>query len=177
MIKGVLEKYKSLLLQIAVILGTFWLMVSIIGCDAFVRKFTRKPKKTDTRQQEMVLVPEEYKPTMTKEQAYRQYYLFWKSWQDELIESLLQKGSQKKQIDCAAEAMDNLLNLRRLLSEDKQKKLDIYISQMKDLQELIGRDSYGTNNASNAQAADRIKKNISRLFSYSKVNKDIVELH
>lgn len=149
------------------------LIAGITGCDAFVRKFTRKPKKTDMRQEEMVLVPQEYKPTMNSEQAYRQYFVFWKTWQDELIESLLQKRSQKKQIDCANEAIKNILSVKALLNKEKQNKLDIYITQLKELQEAISKDTYGTNTAGNAQAADRIKKNILRFFSYNKISKDI----
>ena len=39
----------------------------LVGCEAFVRKFTRKPKKEDLPRTEMVLTPEEYKgPQMTK---------------------------------------------------------------------------------------------------------------
>ncbi|MDD2690061.1 MAG: hypothetical protein PHT41_07940 [Candidatus Omnitrophica bacterium] len=166
MVQGV--KFKVLLL-----VTSYSLLVTLIGCDAFVRKFTRKPKKTSTHQEEMVLAPQEYKPTMNSEQAYHQYFMFWKSWQDELIESLLQKGSQKKQIDCVNEAIKNIFNVKALLNKEKQKKLDIYIMQLKDLQEAISKDTYGTNSASNAQSADRIKKNILRFFSYNKVSKDI----
>ncbi len=159
--------------RIAVLVIDLLLIASIIGCDAFVRKFTRKPKKTDIPQEEMVLVPQEYKPTMNSEQAYRQYFMFWKSWADELVESLLQKRSQKKQIDCVNEAIKNLLNLKALLNEEKQKKLDIYITQLKELQGAISKDLYGANSAANAQVADRIKKNILRLFSYNKIREDI----
>src|SRR3989338_7136675 len=109
-----------------------FLIVNLLGCDAFVRKFTRKTKKENLPQKEMVLAPEEWSgPQMTSEQMYRQYFLFWKSWQDELIETLLQKKSQKKQIDCSLEAIKNLLNLRALLNSDSQKKLDNYINQIK----------------------------------------------
>src|SRR3990167_4305344 len=97
----------------------YFLIIDLLGCDAFVRKFTRKRKKEDLPQEEMVLAPEEWKgPQMTKEQMYRQYFMFWKSWQDELVESLLQKRSQKKQIDCSLEAIKNLLSLRALLNTE-----------------------------------------------------------
>jgi hypothetical protein len=144
------------------------------GCDAFVRKFTRKPKKEAFLAEEMVLVPEEYKgPQMTKEELYRQYFLFWKSWQDELIASLSEKRSQKKQIDCAEEAIKNLVNLKTLLNEEKQKELDIYIKRLKDLRDLISQDLYGSNIVTHLQKAEWIKRDILRNFSYHKV-KDIL---
>lgn len=69
-----------------------FLILNMIGCEAFVRKFTRKAKKE--QREEMVLVPQEYqKPKLTKEQEYRHYFLYWQSWQDELIGSLRQRKS------------------------------------------------------------------------------------
>jgi len=148
----------------------YFLIFSLIGCDAFVRKFTRKSKRENLEQEEMVLAPEEYKgPQMTKEELYRKYFLYWKSWHEELIESLLQKKSLKKQIDCSEEAIKNLVNLRALLSIDMQNKLDFYILKLKDLQEQISKDVYGANAITNAQKLERIKRDILRDFSYNKI--------
>lgn len=152
----------------------FSLAAGLIGCDAFVRKFTRKPKKERISREEMVLVPEEYKSTMTQEQIYRQYFLFWQSWQDELIESLVQKKSNKKQVDCAQEALKNLDSLRAMMKEDKQKKFDVYINDLKWLKDQIARDLYGTGAAGYSRAAERIKRGILRDFSYNKVKKDLI---
>jgi len=158
------------------ICGLLTMVYGLLGCDAFVRKFTRKPKKEALLAEEMVLVPEEYKgPQITKEEQYRQYFLFWKSWQDELITSLLEKRSQKKQIDCAKEAIRNLVSLKAFLNEEKQKKLDIYINRLNDLQGQISQDLYGSVTASYLQAAERIKRDILKDFSYHKISKDIVQ--
>lgn len=158
-------KFKILLL-----VTSYSLLVTIIGCDAFVRKFTRKPKKENLPKQELVLVPEEYKPPrMTKEEVYRQYFLYWKSWHDELINSLSGGSSHKKQIDCANEAIKNLESLRAALQEAKQKKLDVYINQLKDLKNEIAQDLYGNNISANRLTAERIRRSILRDFSYNKI--------
>lgn len=158
-------KFKILLL-----VTSYSLLVTIIGCDAFVRKFTRKPKKENLPKQELVLVPEEYKPLrMTKEEVYRQYFLYWKSWHDELINSLSTGSSHKKQIDCANEAIKNLESLRPALQEAKQKKLDVYINQLKDLKNEIVQDLYGNNISANRLTAERIRRSILRDFSYNKI--------
>jgi hypothetical protein len=143
----------------------------MIGCDAFVRKFTRKPKKENLPEQELVLAPEEYKaPQVTKEELYRQYLLYWKSWQDELITSLSYDGTNhKKQVDCANESIKNIKSLRELLSTEKQKKLDTYIAQLENLKESVSKDTYGDNIIVNRTTAERIKRNILRDFSYRKV--------
>jgi len=154
-----------------------WILSFVIftsGCDAFVRKFTRKPKKENQPKQELVLVPQEYKPPkMTKEEVYRQYFLYWKSWHDELINSLSGGSSHKKQIDCANEAIKNLEALRVTLQEAKQKKLDAYINQLKGLKKEIVEDLYGNNISTNRSTAERIRRSILRDFSYNKISKDI----
>ncbi|MDD2752604.1 MAG: hypothetical protein PHN59_05690 [Candidatus Omnitrophica bacterium] len=154
------------------LLFVIWLLSFVIllsGCDAFVRKFTRKPKKDAIQKEEMVLEPQEYQPTMTKEQLYRQYFLFWQSWQDELIEALARSTNHKKQVSCVDQAMKNLLYLRNMLNPEKQKQLDVYVSQLQDLQDSIKQDTYGTNVFISRSTADRLKMRIRRDFSYDKV--------
>jgi hypothetical protein len=110
------------------------LVVSLAGCEAFARKFTRKPKTVKT--EELVLAPEEYKPpSRTPEEVYRGYFLFWKSWQDELINALAQdSSSRKKRIDCAQEALKNLTSMRDMLDDASWKKINKYVIQLADQQ-------------------------------------------
>ncbi len=145
------------------------LLVNLAGCESFARKFTRKSKKTE-QAVEMVLVPEEYKgPNMTKEELYRQYFLFWKSWQDELINALTQSASLKKKVDCGQEALKNLVNMQGLLIAPAQKNLDVYVARSRDLISDMQSDIYGANNNRNIQSAERIKSDIQRGFIYPKV--------
>ncbi len=148
---------------------TCLLVLSLTGCDAFVRKFTRKPKR-EAPKEEFVLAPEEYKaPQATKEELYRQYFLFWKSWQDELINSLSIDTNHKKQIYCVNEIIKNLEQMRILLNEMKQKELDIYISQIKELKDSLMEDLYGNIISKNRLTAERVKRGILRDFSYKKI--------
>jgi hypothetical protein len=149
-------------------------LFSLIGCDAFVRKFTRKPKKKESWEIDMVLAPEEYKPTMTKEEQYRQYFLFWQSWQDELMEALLQNKSLKKRVDCAQQAVNNLVNMQQLLNDVQKKKLQIYIVRMKDLKRNVGGDIYGSENGANFHKAEILKLDIQKNFSFSDVKNSII---
>jgi len=145
------------------------LLLDLTGCESFTRKFTRKSKKTD-QAVEMVLVPEEYKgPNMTREELYRQYFLFWKSWQDELENALTQKSSLKKKIDCAQEALKNLANMKNMLVEEMQKNLDLYIGKSADLLASIKSDVYGTNDNGNLHIAEGIKSDIHQRFIYPKI--------
>ncbi|MGD0336459.1 MAG: hypothetical protein ABSB18_05100 [Candidatus Omnitrophota bacterium] len=152
----------------------FITIFSLIGCDAFVRKFTRKKERVE--QETPVIAPEEYKgPQMTKEQLYRQHFLFWQSWHEELITSLDDSRSQKKILDCLKEAVKNLNNMRSMLDQAGQKKLDGYISDMNMLGDEIKRESYGSsNNKSCLQGAERLKMNIMRDFAYAKIKNNLI---
>jgi len=147
----------------------YFLLLNLAGCEAFTRKFTRKTKKSD-QSVEMVLAPEEYKgPNMTKEELYRQYFLYWKAWQDELINALTYKASLKKKVDCAQEALKNLLNMKMLLVLNAQKNFDVYISKLTDLLNSMQSDVYGANDQRFLQDAERIKAGIQRGFIYPKI--------
>lgn len=152
-----------------------FIIFTLFGCDAFVRKFTRKQKKEDLVKEEMVLAPEEYKgPQVSKEEQYRQYFLYWKSWHDELIEALLQKKTHKKQLDCADEAIKNLISLKSLLNENRQKNLDVYLDDFKDLRNSIANDLYSNIAIFNRNHAERIKRDILQKFSFQDIKKDLL---
>ena len=149
------------------------LLLNSVGCEAFVRKFTRKSKK-DKAPEEMILTPEEWTgPKMTKEQMYRQYYLFWQSWQDELISALSQNAPLKKKNDCVEQAIKNLLGMRTMLNETEQKQLDVYLKQMTDLKSAIKSDIYGASNNPNRQDAERVRRNILQRYSYGDIKDEL----
>jgi len=157
-----------------VLLSVFFsFFFSSLGCDAFVRKFTRKKKKTEPHE-EMVLTPQEYKCTLSKDELYRQHLLYWKSWQDELIEALNQNISQKKKVSCVNEAIKNLMQMRGLLNAEKQKQLNGYIDQMQQLRDSIESDSYGSDSANNRCRAEQLRMYILRGFSYNKVKDSLI---
>ena len=146
-----------------------FLLLDLLGCESFTRKFTRKSKKPD-QAVEMVLVPEEYKgPNMTKEEIYRQYYLYWGAWQDALIDGLTQKLSLKKKVDCAQEALKNLVNMKMMLVVDAQKNFDLEIAKSNDLLIDIKSDVYGALDSRNLRVAERIKASIHKGFVYPKI--------
>jgi len=163
------EYFRSLFSELCILISVLCILFSAAGCEAFARKFTRKSKKTD-QMVEMVLAPEEYKgPNMTKEELYRQYFLYWKAWQDELINALIQKASLKKKVDCAQETLKNLVNMKMRLVSQAQKNFDPSIAGLNDLLVSIKSDVYGSNDIVHIHAAEQIKSNIQRDFIYSKI--------
>jgi hypothetical protein len=145
------------------------LMLDLMGCESFTRKFTRKSKKSDLPI-EMVLVPEEYKgPNMSKEEIYRQYYTYWSSWHDELLNALAQSASLKKRTDCVQQALKNLAYMKNMLMPDAQKNFDLPINRLNDLLADIKSDPYGANNSRSFREAEKIKSIIHKGFIYPKV--------
>ena len=145
------------------------LAANSLGCEAMVRKFTRKSKQEKV-EEPMVLAPEEYKgPQMTGEEKYRHYFFYWESWHDELIQSLTSGGNKKKQLDSAQETIKNLKILQGLLNPAEQKVLDTYIGQLNDLSRDIKDDIYNLNMSDLRLRAEGLKRDIYKRFSYSDV--------
>ncbi|MFA6357648.1 MAG: hypothetical protein WCY09_03145 [Candidatus Omnitrophota bacterium] len=158
-------KFKKVFLFLLLV----FLVLNLIGCESFTRKFTRKSKKA-SQPIEMVLTPEEYKgPNMSKEELYRQYFLYWKSWQDELISAFTYKASLKKKVDCIQEALKNLVSMKSMLVPDAQKNFDPQFFKLNNLLVDIKSDVYGANDQRNLQAAERIKSSIQQDFIYPKI--------
>lgn len=162
-------KFYSPFSAFCVLFFVFCVLFSMAGCESLTRKFTRKSKKKDQSVQ-MVLVPEEYKgPDMTKEELYRQYFIYWKAWQDELINAFNQKASLKKKADCAEEALRNLVNMKMQMVPLAQKNFDSAIARLDGLLSSVRSDIYGSNDAANCRSAEQIKTNIERNFAYPKI--------
>lgn len=165
-------KYGLTIKKVFILFSVSCLLFSTLGCEAFARKFTRKSKKT--QHEEMVLAPEEWKgPKASKPERYEQYFIYWRSWQNELSSAFLTNTSQKKKIDCAQQAKKNLVNMRFLLNESKQRQLDVYLKQLEDLLGGIKSDIYGSSNNSFRETSERLKNSIELNFAYSHVKNDI----
>ena len=146
------------------------LLFTLVGCEALVRKFTRKPKQTEQTEVEMVVVPQEYqRPQVSNEEQYREYFLFLKSWLDELIDSLSSATNQKKYLSCIDGALKSLSDIRSLLKPEKQVQLDTYLSRFQQLKAGIINDIYGFNSNSFRYEAERLRRDMLRYFSYSSI--------
>ncbi|MFH1442066.1 MAG: hypothetical protein ABIH18_08530 [Candidatus Omnitrophota bacterium] len=148
----------------------YCLLFTSMGCDAFVRKFTRKPKKDKEKKEELVLVPVEYNTEkVSKQDLYQQYFLFWKTWQEQLIDSLRYETNWKRSIGCASEAAGNLEQMQKLLKKEKQEELSPYVKQLRDLVTAMENDPYCRRVDYYLAAARRLKTKIQKKFSSKKI--------
>ena len=161
--------------SVVLVCGVLTIVCMLAGCEAFVRKFTRKPNKEQLPREEMVLVPEEYKaPQMTSEELYRQHFLFWKSWQGELIDRM--GDNYKKRTECYYELMQNLLEMQKYLNDQKYNELGVFITEIKSVDPDVKKiDLRGSEQYRITQVLEKTKRLIDKRFSYTKV-KDFLEL-
>ena len=165
---------KSLVTNFIILFSLLIMVYGLCGCEAFVRKFTRKPKIEDLPKEEMVLSPEEYQaPNLSKEELYRQYLLYWKTWQGEMVDSLTLNGNHKKQVSCAQETIKNLELLGEMLDDTSRKKIDAYLFSLNELKESVRKDIYGNKISQNRGEAERLRMLILRDFSYAKIKDNL----
>ena len=150
------------------------LVFQAAGCESLGRKFVRKPKVEDMNKDEVVYEPQEYKSEgLTNLDLYRQYFLFWRTWQDEFIDSLEESGNRKKQLNSLNEAIRNLENIKLLLNPEVAARLDVCIKSSEVLRNALTNDIYGNRVRDNRRQAELIKRDILSKFSFNKIKDSI----
>ena len=145
--------------------GVCGVLILTSGCEAFVRKFTRKPKRRPMDEASLVLEPESYEATRISNQDLAvQYYTFWRGWQGELVQALKESTNHRKQVDRANEALDNLINFGALLTDDAKARLAPHIEALTTLRDDIDADVHGMHAASHADAAEALLRAVVKTF-------------
>lgn len=148
------------------------LVISFSGCEAFVRKFTRK-KKEEVK--EVVVSPEEYPDNpYTPQENYRQHFTFWKLWQDEVISNLNAKANHKRLMSSVNEALKNLTAMQSLLREEQSGEMLKYVQETQSLRNNIAGDIYCSQADRHRSDAESIKRAVFRYFGFDKI-KDYIK--
>jgi hypothetical protein len=151
------------------------LFFQLAGCESLGRKFVRKPNPENMKKEEVVFAPQEYKDEgVTNVDLYRQYFLYWKSWQDELIDSLEPNGNRKRQVDALNEGLKNLDSIKVLIKPEAAARLEVHIKDLRELREEIINDDYSNRVVDNRRRAERIKRNILDDFSFGRIKDSIL---
>jgi hypothetical protein len=110
-------------------------MITITGCSPeWQKKFIRK-KKEVKKTRIYQLKKYEKKPTL---ELYRKHYVYWETWQSELIEVL--GDNHKKDMRCAIEALSNLQDMQNVLIPEKGEKLTKHINSMTQVKDMVMRN-------------------------------------
>lgn len=160
-------------LKVTAIFMCFLMMISFSGCEAFVKKFRRKPR--EEKREEPVIQPENYPDVaLNKDELYRDYFLFWESWADELVSFLKDNANAKKQKECVQQALDNLVKMQSLLNDDKAKSLDRFIQELTTVKNVLFQSYLNSADFSYLKnKMERIKSRVRRDFIFSKAKKDL----
>ncbi|NQS99965.1 MAG: hypothetical protein HQ595_02680 [Candidatus Omnitrophica bacterium] len=153
----------------------FCLMFSASGCEAFRKKFVRKSSKKE-KAIRVVTQTKEYLPEASREERYKNYFLFWRSWHDELINALnAQDRNRKKQVFTAKKIVENLEQIRELLLPEGQKQLDPFLLEQKDIAKQL--DAFRLNRAQVLRIKSLLEKNKRRIqegFSYRHIQEYLI---
>ncbi len=146
-----------------------------LGCEAFAKKFVRKPKKDD-QPIEIILEPREYPQNpLPTEELYRQRFTFWKYWQDELINSLYPGGNRKKQLESVSYSIEFLNSLKMLLAEDLIERIDSEIVQLEKVKSRLESTFITSDDLRRIKReAEKQKLRIDRDFVFSRIEESVL---
>ena len=136
------------------------------GCAGMQRKFTRK-KKEESKTLPIVTTYD-YAKEQRVDELYKKRFLFWKSWQGELIDRM--NDTYKKRIECYDELMQNLLEMQKYLNDEKYKELEAFITEIKSVDPDVKKiDLTNSEKYRIAQVLEKTKRRIDKRFSYTHV--------
>ena len=146
------------------------LCISIAGCAGIQRKFARK------KQKEVKALPivttYDYPIEQRLDELYKKRFLFWKSWQGELIDRM--DDTYKKRIECYDELIQNLSEMQRYLNDEKYKALEGFAAEIKSLDPDVKKnDLTNSEKYRIRQILERTRRLIDKNFSYSKVKNSL----
>jgi len=147
------------------------LAVSMVGCDAIQRKFTRKKKKKARRPR--IYQVRKYEKIPTPE-LYNKHFVYWQTWSAELIEVLGE--NVKKDRRCIQEMVGQLKDMQNILNPEKAAELQPHIDTAEDIRQTIVRGDLSHATESRVRRTlEREDRAIKRNFITSKVKNDIRE--
>ncbi|MDP2980702.1 MAG: hypothetical protein Q8N67_01365 [Candidatus Omnitrophota bacterium] len=148
------------------------LCICVAGCAGMQRKFARKKKEEE--KQLPIVTTYDYAKEQRVDELYKKRFLFWKSWQGELIDRM--GDGYKKRTECYDELMQNLLEMQKYLDDEKNKELEVFVTEIKSVDPDVKKiDLTSSERYRIAQLLEKTKRLIDKRFSYTHV-KDSLEL-
>jgi len=148
------------------------LCISSTGCSGLQRKFTRR-KKEEVKPAP-VITTYDYAKDLRVEELYKKRFLFWKTWQGELIDRM--DASYKKRVECYEGILMNLGEMEKYLSESKVEELTPFVKEIKSIDPGIRKKRLSRSEKNKMRhLLENTKRRIDKKFSYSKI-KDFLEL-
>jgi hypothetical protein len=158
-----MKKVMSMIVAVCVV-------VSLAGCDAVQRKFTRKSK---TKKMPKIYQLKKYDIKPTPE-LYHKHYAYWESWQTELIQELGQ--NHKKDKRCIEEILMQVTAMQNMLVKEKADELGKHVKRLEDVRDTIVQERIDQNNrAATLMVLDREDRYIRSGFCVTKIKNYLKE--
>jgi hypothetical protein len=151
-------------------------LLTVSGCESFRRKFTRTKKRGKAAEETIIVAPRDYSAhPFPNDVMYKQYFTYWKAWNQEWVVSLNDKDSHKKIVGCAEQSLANLEKMRTYLVEEKQKELDVFVEKTRALKDEIAahKSLMPSQYASYQYRAERVLSAVNRQFDMRHVSESI----
>ena len=161
--------HKAKILRYIVIL---FLCLSFAGCAALQKKFVRKKKEEEKLAP--VITMYDYSKDLRTDELYKKHFLFWKTWQLELIGRM--DATYKKRNDCYDHIIANLMEMQRYLRASQREELQSFLERIKSIEPMIRKGRLSKSEKYRiTKLLEDTRRQIEKKFSYSDV-KDLLEL-
>ena len=156
------------------------LIVSLMtsGCVNFRKKFIRQKKKDAEQTNEFipVLEPEVYPEKVYSPPAdYKYHYSLWQVWSKELSTAITNNESQKRQLYMLTQAMTQVDEMQKLVTEDKQKGLNDVLKKLGSLQETLKKPAVMHDNFVIQNQIRGFERTMRENYSFDKVEASLIQ--
>jgi hypothetical protein len=138
--------------------------LSLAGCDALQRKFTRKKKAVKMPR---IYQTKKYVKKPTPE-LYQKHYTYWMTWQSEILSKL--GRNKRKDARCMEEIIGQLQDMQNLLVPEKGDELTPHIERLSKVRDTIVKEEMSKSNETYVRMTlEREDRFVKREFSLNKV--------
>ena len=147
------------------VLAVIFLSSAVSGCTTLRRKFVRKKKQDDSKDQIVpVLQPEEYQPVIqSTAESYRMHYVILKGYFGDLWDTLGGRENDKRERYVLTQIASKIDAMASLLKDDKQadlKKLSAKVSEsIKELDKIRPVRRYNLIKSDLKSVEDNVRRN------------------
>jgi len=141
-----------------------FLVITMSGCAELKDKFVRKNSEPASPIKQIQTVRQyDIQPNI---ELYTKRYIFWKNWHRELLE-VLTDTNQKKRVTAIEQEVANLMDMQRMLVDEKGMELQVYIDELSEIEQRIKAERItGGNQVRIRRQIETIGRQIKEDFSY-----------
>jgi hypothetical protein len=138
------------------------------GCTPLRNKFTRRKKKDEEQSQKFipVLEPIDYpEKTYSSLERYSHHYSLWKVWEKDLLQTIDDGGSDKRQKYLLTQAIEQLEEMEQWLIDERREEFALLLESLRAVQQEYEKQPLMRNTFSLKKKIERNAKEIRNKFA------------